>query len=358
MQESGSNNEKELLKTISKLVNVVCLLLLVVVFLAFLLVYQPNFNFEVPKIVRNSPSETVIDNYSIVYPDSVWQLKDTSSLKDNHDAALIRYGMKLISNTQKFYGSNGSIAHQTNGLNCQNCHLLAGTKPYGNNYSAVFSTYPKFRDRSGSIESISKRVNDCFERSLNGKALDTLSKEMKAILAYIKYLGKDVEKGVKPKGSGLLDVKLLDRAANPENGKIAYRKLCSSCHGDNGQGTMDIDQKYYQYPPLWGNKSYNVGAGLYRISKLAAYIKANMPNGINYMQPQLTDEEAWDIAAFINSMPHPAKDISKDWPDISTKPIDHPFGPYNDGFSEKEHKYGPFKPIIEKRKQLKKIKAK
>jgi thiosulfate dehydrogenase len=84
----------------------------------------------------------------------------------------IRYGRDLVANTAYYFGPEGIIAHSSNGMNCQNCHLDAGTKPWGNNYGAVASTYPKFRERSGSIETIEKRVNDCFERSLNGSAID------------------------------------------------------------------------------------------------------------------------------------------------------------------------------------------
>ena len=72
-----------------------------------------------------------------------------------------------------------------------------------------------------------------------------------------------------------------------------------------------------------------------------------MPLGANYDKPQLSDEEAWDLAAYVNSMPRPAKDLSKDWPDIAGKPFDHPFGPYADPFTEEQHKYGPYKPIKE-----------
>ena len=76
-----------------------------------------------------------------------------------------------------------------------------------------------------------------------------------------------------------------------------------------------------------------------------------MPYGsATHNAPAVSDEAAWDLAAFINSQPRPSKDLSHDWPDISKKPIDHPFGPYADGFSETQHKYGPFKPIAEARK--------
>ena len=107
---------------------------------------------------------------------------------------------------------------------------------------------------------IRDRVNDCFERSLNGKALDTAFKEMKAIIAYIKWLGKDVAKGEKPAGSGLRDLSFLDRAADPSAGKLVYEQKCKSCHQTNGEGIMNGDKTAYTYPPLWGNSSYNDGA--------------------------------------------------------------------------------------------------
>jgi thiosulfate dehydrogenase len=117
---------------------------------------------------------------------------------------------------------------------------------------------------------------------------------------------------------------------------------CASCHQKNGEGQWNPNQDAFQYPPLWGNNSYNDGAGLYRITNFAKYIKSNMPLGASHDNPILTDEEAWDIAAFVNSQPRPKKDISKDWPKIAEKPMDHPFGPFADAFSESQHKYGPW----------------
>jgi len=108
----------------------------------------------------------------------------------------------------------------------------------------------------------------------------------------------------------------------------------------------------YTYPALWGKNSFNDGAGLYRISNFAKYIKYNMPLGVTHRNPQLTDEEAWDVAAFIVSQARPHINVPKDWPDISKKPADHPFGPYADAFAEAQHKYGPFKPIVEEQKKI------
>lgn len=283
--------------------------------------------------------------------DRMWLPPDTIMLREMADeGALIDYGRKLISNTSYFLGPKGTVAEMSNGMNCQNCHLEAGTKIFGNNYSAVVSTYPKFRARSGTQETIEKRVNDCLERSLNGRSLQHDSKEMKAIVAYIRWLGKDVVKGISPKGSGLGEIEYLNRAANPAKGEILYSARCSICHGKSGEGVLKASGESYTYPPLWGEKSYNVGAGLYRLSNFARFVKLNMPLGTNYTAPTLTDEECWDIAAFVNSRPRPSMDISKDWPDISKKPFDHPFGPYEDSFTESQHKFGPFKIIIKNKK--------
>ena len=277
--------------------------------------------------------------------EALWRGWNKYQIKD--EDSLAKYGRELIERTSYYLGPNGKVAKMSNGMNCQNCHLDGGTLPWGNNYSAVVSTYPKFRDRSGTVETIVKRVNDCFQRSLNGKALDSSSKEMRAILAYMHWLGDDIEKGKKPKGSGIYELKYLSRAADPSKGSIVYQSKCSSCHGQDGAGLANNEGGYVN-PPLWGAHSYNVGAGLFRLSRFAGFVKTNMPHlQATYQKPVLTDEEAWDVAAFVNSRPRPTMNLKNDWPNIAKKPIDHPFGPYADKFSEQQHKYGPFQPIKE-----------
>ena len=278
-----------------------------------------------------------------------WTGAGLNQIPVNADGEKIRYGRDLIANTAYYFGPKGIVAHSSNGMNCQNCHLEAGTKPWGSNFGAVTATYPRMSGRSGMMEGIEKRVNDCFERSLNGKAIDTSSKEMKAMVAYIKWLGKGIPKGSKPKGSGIMDLPYLTEAADAVKGKKVYTLTCERCHGKNGEGQMNVNDMGYAYPPLWGEHSYNNGAGLYRLSRLAGFLKNNMPNPTTYHNPRLTNKEAWDVAAYINSQPRPAKNLSKDWPDISLKPVDHPFGPFADSFSEIQHKYGPFA-IMKKKK--------
>jgi thiosulfate dehydrogenase len=187
---------------------------------------------------------------------------------------------------------------------------------------------------------------------MNGNKLDSLSREMRAMIAYINWVGKDVKKGHIPKGASVVDLPYLSREANPDNGKIAYEKHCVTCHSSDGQGKLNPDGNTFLYPPVWGPRSYNTAAGLFRLSRFAGYIKSNMPNlTSSHTKPVLSDEEAWDIAAYVNSMPRPDKRFAEDWPDISKKPIDHPYGPFADPYPEWQHKYGPFQPIADAQKK-------
>jgi thiosulfate dehydrogenase len=349
MMNSEQQHERTLAKVIRNLLGIIVFLILTICSLLYLLVFgAPDLRTQVPQRDASSFSALTVLPAKTT---ALWQAPDTSDIMKEAQAEEIRYGRALIINTAYYLGPKGIVSHQTNGMNCQNCHLEAGTKPFGNNYGSVASTYPKFKERSGRMESIYKRVSDCFERSLNGKAPDTLSAEMKAIGYYIQWLGKNVKKGDKSAGSGIENIPFLDRSADPSRGETLFRSKCTSCHGGDGQGKLNTEGTAYQYPPLWGVHSYNSGAGLYRMSRFAGFIKNNMPQGASYNATQLSNEEAWDIAAFVNSQARPAGNISKDWPRLSAKPIDNPFGPYADSFSLEQHKFGPFGPISEFKKK-------
>ena len=144
-------------------------------------------------------------------------------------------------------------------------------------------------------------------------------------------------------------LQFLQCAADPIKGKMVYINVCQSCHGNNGQGMLNLSGDEYAYPPLWGEHSYNDGAGMYRLSSLAGFAINDMPfNQASHQHPKLSTEEAWDVAAFINSQHRPHLDQGKDWPVLSKKSFDVPFGPYADSFSERQHKYGPYQPIVDK----------
>ncbi|MFN7116036.1 MAG: c-type cytochrome [Saprospiraceae bacterium] len=346
--------EQVLLSIVNKLVTAILVIVAGTILLPMIFIFNDDINafaksFSLPKFNKTeqqAPSATEQKTAGFY-----WVAPSISNISDAQKRAQVTYGRELIAHTAKYLGPKGSVQAISNGMNCQNCHLDGGTKIFGNNYGSVASTYPKFRARSGTEEDIYKRVNDCFERSLNGQGLDAQSKEMQAIKAYIEFLGTNVTKGEKAEGSGLKELAYLDRAADPAKGKLVYEHKCQSCHQADGQGQLSLSGNEYIYPPLWGNNSYNDGAGLYRLSNFAKYAKYNMPLGVNYTAPQLSDAEAWDVAAYVNTQSRPHKAVPLDWPDISKKPIDHPFGPYADHFSEAQHKYGPFPPIVAAQKE-------
>lgn len=283
-----------------------------------------------------------------------WKAPDENTIPEGKAGEMIRYGRDLIVNTSEYFGPNGSVAAITNGMNCQNCHLQAGTKTFANNYAVFFASYPKKSNRDGRIVPASNRIAECFERSLAGNSPDTSSQEIQAMLAYLKWVGSAVKKGEHIFGTAFEKLGYMDRLADPQRGKVLYTSKCVSCHGPHGEGILSVDKGIYIYPPLWGEHSYNDAAGMYRISDFAGFIKNNMPFGANFKTPLLTDEESWDIAAFVNSQPRKHKDQQKDYPDLAKKPIDSPFGPYADQFTSAQHKYGPYKPIADYYKSYKK----
>jgi thiosulfate dehydrogenase len=278
-------------------------------------------------------------------------IPDTNDIPNDFSGDLVRYGMQLISNTAFYLGPHGIVKPVSNGMNCQNCHLDAGLKPLANPFTMVASTYPRYRPRSGRVESIEFRVNDCMQRSLNGETLDSTSYEMRAIVAYIKWTGNKFDNDHPAPGTGAPEPSYLVRAADSVAGRQIYDTHCARCHGKDGQGTGLREGNGYQYPPLWGSGSFTMNAGMFRLSRLAGFIKNNMPFDSVKLGLHLQDAEAWDVSAFIASKPRPVKQYPADWPDISKKPFDHPFAPYADPFSETQHKFGPFDTIIKYQKK-------
>jgi len=141
------------------------------------------------------------------------------------------------------------------------------------------------------------------------------------------------------------------RAADPDRGRPIYLRACAGCHLEDGAGVLrSVPNPDFGYvmPPLWGPDSFNDGAGMSRLITAANFVHLNMPHGTDYLNPQLTPEQAWDVAAYMVSQPRPQKaGLDKDFPNLLDKPVDTPYGPYADGFSAQQHKYGPFAPIRE-----------
>jgi thiosulfate dehydrogenase len=328
--------------------NTTCLTLIASVCIAVAIISSCNKGKE-RVYTRNKPA---LKSFSRTIPADAWKAPDSTATPAGEAGDMIRYGKDLLAHTGRYFGPNGSVAKISNGMNCQNCHMDGGRRLFGNNYASFIATYPKMNNRSGKIDQPTDRIVQCFNRSLAGHAPDTNGREVKAMLAYMKWIGRGVKKGRKLFGTATEKLAFMDRPADPVKGKTVFISKCITCHGSTGEGLLAADKKSYTYPPLWGPHSYNNGAGMYRIGNLAGFVKNNMPFGATYQNPQLTDEEAWNVAAFVNSQPRPHFDQRKDWKDLKTKPVDFPFGPYADGFSERQHKYGPFKRIAAVQKEL------
>ncbi|MEK6577806.1 MAG: c-type cytochrome [Bdellovibrionota bacterium] len=268
------------------------------------------------------------------------------SLPPGIEGEAIRYGAKLLANTAELLGPKSKIKlNLKSRMSCRNCHLGTGTLELGNSFLDTFQLYPQYRAREGRVQSLAERINLCFMHPMQGRPLDENSDEMKAIQMYLKWVGRGRPWLSKDPDARLPKVEFLARAANPTAGKRIYESYCTSCHGADGQGALALDEKSFKYPPLWGPESFISGSGMSRLSIMARFIKGNMP----YMaEVKLNWEDSWDVAAFVMSQER-SKWNGKESPfqNPREKPFDYPIPPYGDSFSEAQHKFGPFLPIVE-----------
>jgi thiosulfate dehydrogenase len=197
-----------------------------------------------------------------------------------------------------------SLPHNVgNALRCASCHLDNGLRKNAMPWVGSYSRFPQYRPRSGKVDRIEDRVNDCFERSLNGKALSNTSRDMRDIVSYLAFLSRGIPVGADMDGQGLARLKPVPGDLN--RGVALYASTCARCHGVDGHGTALA-------PPLWGPRSYNVGAGMANIIVAASFIHALMPID---RPGQLTEQQAFDIATYVNTRPRPAFAAkSRDWP--------------------------------------------
>lgn len=287
---------------------------------------------------KNKTDALDIHNDSLIT--HVSQFKEIS-FKDNPEGEMASYGEKLIKNTYDyFYDGEVKIGNK---LACSSCHLNGGTKAFAAPYVGLTNVFPTYIGRENKIESLEERINGCFERSMNGRAIPENSKEMRAIVTYIKNISVNTVNKGRLAGQGFIKMDIPNRAADLKHGQVVFDNKCASCHGRDGQGLPHTAGKGYQYPPLWGKDSYNDGAGMARLLTAARFIKANMPLGATYDSPQLRDDEAYDVAAYINSFDRPQKTNKQlDYPNLSKKPKDSPYPPYADNINIEQHKIGPY----------------
>ncbi len=221
----------------------------------------------------------------------------------------IRLGYEMVVNTQT-YGKR----YVGNVLNCTNCHLDAGLNPNTASFVGISRLYPQYSERAGRQITLADRINECFERSMNGKALPPDSAKLISIVAYIEWLSQNMPPGSAVPWRGIPRLTSIHQP-DPLNGKKVFEKKCVFCHGSDGQGTM-------AGPPVWGPHSYNIGSEMAQTSIAASFIKVNMPRSWGWT---VTDDEAFDVAAYVNTQPRP--DFPRkihDWPN-GGKPADVPY---------------------------------
>ncbi len=202
-----------------------------------------------------------------------------------------------------------------NALTCNSCHTDGGDNDHPGSFLGTATKFPAYSKRENAVITLEDRVANCFMRSMNGMRPSTDSPVTVDMVAYITWLnrGKAIygaapAKPAAPYGAMLKAATHADVVA----GGQVYAANCASCHGAEGAGIAGT------FPPLWGAQSYNAGAGLANVVKLATWVKGNMPLG----NPHLSEKEAFDVALFVDTHPRPDFVLSQHLP-AGMKPDDY-----------------------------------
>jgi len=266
-------------------------------------------------------------------------------------APSVEYGRLLVRETARYMGpghEDPAMRFSGTGMDCASCHLETGYEPGTLSLLQTDLRYPRFSGRDGGDRDLRDRINGCMTRSMNGRELSRDSIEMVSIEMYIQnlYLQYGLMGESKRAPDEPPEFSEPNRRADVEAGQIVFEERCQVCHGEDGEGLWETTDPGdgYLFPPLWGPDSFNNGAGMTRVLTSARFIKSRMPLG----QPDLMDDEAYDVAAFVNSHERPQRaNLDEDFPDLTNKRVDSPYPPYADDFPIDQHRYGPFEPIRE-----------
>ena len=220
-----------------------------------------------------------------------------SAIPDNEFGKMVRLGEAIFHDTQshasQFVG---------NDLQCSNCHIDRGRLANSAPLWAAYVAFPAYRSKNGQVNSFQQRIRGCFKYSMNGKAPPFNDKVLVALESYAYFLAKGAPTGDgKMKGRGYPAPKTKPANFDLAKGEKVYASHCALCHGENGEGQKAPDGSVV-FPPLWGAKSFNWGAGMGSIKNAAAFIKANMPLS---QGNTLSDEDAWNVAAYVDSHERP-----------------------------------------------------
>ncbi|WP_305598613.1 c-type cytochrome [Polaromonas sp.] len=220
---------------------------------------------------------------------------DDRKIPDTEMGAVIRAGEQIFLRT----GLNAK-AFVGNSLNCVNCHLDAGRLAGSAPMWGAYPLYPAYRAKTKHVDSFAERLRGCFIYSMNGKAPPEGSDVLVALEAYSYWMATGAPVGAKLPGSGYKKLAKPPQVPDFSRGQAVYESRCALCHGADGQGQRSGEMQVF--PPLWGPQSFNWGAGMHQVDNATAFIKANMPLG---QGGTLSDQEAWDVATFMNGHERP-----------------------------------------------------
>lgn len=221
-------------------------------------------------------------------------------IPDDELGASVQRGAAIFFNTPK-----NAAQFVGNSLSCANCHIDGGRLANSGPMWAAWGMYPAYRKKNRHINTIEERLQGCFTFSQDAPSSPSKAAPPNGdpvlvdLQSYIYFLSKDVPIGKDMPGRGF-PTPPRPKVVSADNGRTLYAQQCALCHGADGQGLV-LDDGHQQFPPLWGPESYNWGAGMHRLNTAAGFIKANMPLG----KADLTDQQAWDVAAYINSQSRP-----------------------------------------------------
>ncbi len=210
--------------------------------------------------------------------------------------AMVRQGERIFDDTPA-----EARRYAGNVLSCRNCHIDRGRKAGSAPMWAAYVAFPAYRVRNHKVTTIEQRIQACFRFSENGHPPPQDSRTMTALVSYFYWLAQGAPTGAEMQGRGYPPLKTPPHPPNAVSGAQIFASHCAVCHGPDGQGTRDTSGSYV-FPPLWGPRSYNSGADMHKVKLAAEFVRANMPYGRGGM---LTAQQAWDVAAFVDSHPRP-----------------------------------------------------
>ena len=219
---------------------------------------------------------------------------DLSAIPETPLGDMIRLGREIFTNTQVLRGT-----FVGNDLSCSNCHMNAGANPVAAPIWATAVDFPIFRGKNKHVNTLPERLAGCFKYSMNGTPPPAQHEVMVALESYMRWLATGAPSGAVQKARGYVNLPMPPETPDYTRGETVYASRCVMCHGTDGAGLKEGGRVVF--PPVWGANSYNWGAGMQQIDKAAAFLKANMPLG----NPDLTEQEAWDVALYVDSHERP-----------------------------------------------------